>query len=367
MKNLQFSNSRIEELSQNFGNLVINSNLLNQNPVSQSPSVSANGNEDPQFEQSQRRPVSIPRSQRVTRAQPPQTVDSILRSFEKEFNDINQELKNKFVFILNNCSNVNLDEKVIEIKKLLTDPNIIKWFSKYIVYQRAPLEPNFHVTYINLAEKLGKPEIFKIMTKETYDLLNKILEADKAAESDKSIIQGTDKNLVKYLGSWLGQLTLARNKPIIMKEFDVKTIVIEAYENQKLDYVLPLVCKILTHGSHAGSVFKPKNAWMNAILSLLTEIAGLSEIKMALKCEIQVLLNNLNISEAEIIPSKIIQTRNLMRRRQEAREANEAIRNGDLTIHELPHYVTIDRRILETVNIPNLKALVAQALDKAIK
>ena len=134
----------------------------------------------------------------------------------------------------------------------------------------------------------------KIVIKDTYILLNRLLDVDRGPNSsEKSFIQGSDKNIIKNLGSWLGQLTLARNKPIIMKEFDIKALVVDGFENQKLDYILPLVCKILAHGSQPGSVFKPKNAWMNANLSVLAEISGMTEIKMALKCEIQVLLNNL--------------------------------------------------------------------------
>jgi len=309
----------------------------------------------------------------------PMTIDGILKSYDVEFTDIPEDLKSKLVFSLNNCSNTNLDEKTIEIRKLLNEnQNLIPWFSKHIVYQRAPIELNFHTMYINLLEKLAKPEIIKEITRETYSLLRKLLETDRVIPGvERNPIQLNDKNVLKNLGSWLGMLTLARNKPIILKEFDIKGIIVEAYENRKLDYILPLVCKILTHGSQPGSVFKPKNAWMNAVLSILVEISGL-EIKMALKCEIQVLLNNLGIlSESEITPSTIIHTRNsnraALQNLVETPEDNGEIATnlynieGQLAIHELPQYVSIDNKLLEGLNLPNLKNVIAQALDKAIK
>lgn len=56
-----------------------------------------------------------------------------------------------------------------------------------------------------------------------------------------------EKNTFKNLGQWLGQLTLARNKPIIMSYLNLKNLLQEAYETgqNKLEKVLPLVCKIL--------------------------------------------------------------------------------------------------------------------------
>jgi len=382
LKNRRFSNSRIEEMTQNFGSMVINSNLLAQStPLSaSSPQPTFNMNQEiytPFQDQFSGTPSS------ATLRSPdrkPLTIDGILKSYDVEFTDVSEDLKSKLVFSLNNCSNTNLDEKTIEIRKLLNEnPQLVPWIAKHIVFQRAPIELNFHTMYISLLEKLSKPELFKEVTRETYSLLRRLLDTDRVAPGvERNVIQLNDKNVLKNLGSWLGLLTLARNKPIILKEFDIKGIIVEGYENKKLDYILPLVCKILTHGSQPGSVFKPKNAWMNAVLSILVEISGLPEIKMALKCEIQVLLNNLGIlNESEIIPSKIIHTRNANRANQTLVENTEDqagiggvnIYNieGQLAIHELPQYVTIDNRLLEGINLPNLKAIIAQALDNAIK
>lgn len=88
------------------------------------------------------------------------------------------------------------------------------------------------------------------------------------------------------MGQWLGQLTLARNKPIILTYLNLKTLLQEAYETgqNKLEKVLPLVCKIL-EPSKDSQVFNYKNPWLSAVLGLLQEIAQ-NNIKMSLKCEI---------------------------------------------------------------------------------
>jgi len=64
---------------------------------------------------------------------------------------------------------------------------------------------------------------------------------------------------------------------------------LEGYEKKKLDIIVPLVCKILVSGNQSD-IFRPQNAWVKAILSILLEVSEMTEIKMALKCEIEVLL-----------------------------------------------------------------------------
>ncbi len=326
-------------------------------------------------------PKSSPsNTQPVPKVLPSQYIsyDGLLKSFDKEASsDIVEEWKNKVKFSLNNCSNSNIEEKSNEIRSYLTEEKLIQWFAKYIVYQRAPLEANFHSMYINLVSKIGKKEIFTIMIKETCSLLNKIIEYNQAFSTPERLyLQGNDKNSFKNLGSWLGLLTIGRNKPIVIKDFDVKTIIVEGYESQKLDYILPLVCKILAHGSHPNSVFKPKNAWMNAILSLLSEVGQLPEIriKITLKCEIQLLLNHFGLKEEDIIPSKILSGKKSQRKKEAPKVSENQELNGQnkilaneshLTINELPEYVTINPSTLNL--IPNLKSIVAGALDRAIK
>lgn len=355
----RFSDSRIEAMSHNFGKI---------NAASLIPTREASGSELSGQAPGHPKNTGQPRA-----PSQPLNIETLLKSYDKDFSEIPDESKQKVVFALNNCSNTNLASKADEIKKALAASLIIRWFAKHIVYQRAPQEPNFHTMYINLVDKLEKPEIFKLMIRDTYQLINIIIDSDRnPTHPERSYIQGNGKVFLKNLGSWLGQITLARNRPIMMKDLDVKMLVVEGFENQKLEYIIPLVCKILLNGSSPGSVFKPKNAWMNAVLSVLVEISTMSEIKMALKCEVQVLLNGLKIPETEIVPSKIIQIRAQKKRAHAAAAASSNLKvskaaASDLTINDLPQYVIIDQKLLESGTVPEIKTLVAQALDKAIK
>lgn len=64
---------------------------------------------------------------------------------------------------------------------------------------------------------------------------------------DKGVANYSDRTLLKNLGHWLGLLTLAKNKPILHREMDVKGLIYEAYHKgaQELLYVIPFVAKIL--------------------------------------------------------------------------------------------------------------------------
>mmetsp|Transcript_36 Transcript_36/g.42 ORF Transcript_36/g.42 Transcript_36/m.42 type:complete len:155 (+) Transcript_36:363-827(+) len=154
------------------------------------------------------------------------------------------------MFLLNNTSNSNIEQKCHEFKATLNTPALCSWFAKFISLKRAPVENNLHTMYIGLAEKINKPEIFKIMTSIAFKVLNKILEADKLPLLDKTYGIEYNKQQVKNMGTWLGLLTLARNKPIIIRELDLKTFIIKCFFNQKVDIVIPVVCKILAAGAH---------------------------------------------------------------------------------------------------------------------
>jgi CCR4-NOT transcription complex subunit 1 len=89
--------------------------------------------------------------------------------------------------------------------------------------------------------------------------------------SEKLIIDSNERKILKDLGSWLGIVTLARNKPILMKDLELKELIIDSFQTGRASAIVPLVTKILDH-SFKTKVFHQKNPWLLAILSLLHEI-----------------------------------------------------------------------------------------------
>lgn len=68
------------------------------------------------------------------------------------------------------------------------------------------------------------------------------------------------------MGTWLGLLTLARNKPIIIGKLDLKQFLINSFLNNKVEVVIPVICKILLMGTKQYSVFKPRNGYMRYMM-----------------------------------------------------------------------------------------------------
>ena len=107
--------------------------------------------------------------------------------------------------------------------------------------KRASIEPNFHNLYAQFLVTLKSEKLYEEVVKETYKNIKILL------TSDKSKGNFSDRSLLKNLGHWLGLMLLARNKPILMVDLDMKQLIIEAYlasqkeKQQELLYVVPFV------------------------------------------------------------------------------------------------------------------------------
>lgn len=55
----------------------------------------------------------------------------------------------------------------------------------------------------------------------------------------------SERTLLKNLGAFLGRLTVARNRPVLQKDLDVKSTILGAYEAGRMTAVLPFVRLLL--------------------------------------------------------------------------------------------------------------------------
>jgi CCR4-NOT transcription complex subunit 1 len=86
-------------------------------------------------------------------------------------------------------------------------------------------------------QKINKKTLFKAVLRESYNIFSK-------AVTIVTVLGQNEKNNLKNIGSWIGQLTLGRNKPIVMKYLNIKNLLADSYPS-RLHIVLPPVCKIL--------------------------------------------------------------------------------------------------------------------------
>ncbi|RUS19853.1 hypothetical protein BC937DRAFT_86816 [Endogone sp. FLAS-F59071] len=229
-------------------------------------------------------------------------VDTLLANADQaNFEIPSESVQDKILFIINNVAQSNLDTKTTELKDILNE-SAYQWFSNYLVVKRASIEPNYHQLYLLLLEALETPQLYRHVLHETYANIKILLNSGKTVQSS------SERALLKNLGSWLGGMTLARNKPIKHKNIAFKELLIEGYDNNRLIVVIPFVCKVLEQCSKS-KVFKPPNPWLMAILRLLVELYQNADLKLNLKFEIEVLCKSLSLELNEIDPTTILKNR----------------------------------------------------------
>lgn len=236
-------------------------------------------------------------------------IDTLLVATEKEekFTAPPEALQDKIGFVFNNLSQINLQSKCDELRDIVTE-EYWPWMAQYLVMKRASIELNFHPLYSNFLDCLKLPDLNLLVLRETFRNIKVLL------RSDKGIANFSDRSLLKNLGHWLGMLTLAKNRPILQEDIDLKSLLAEAYHKgqQELLYVVPFVAKVL-ESCAKSKVFKPPNPWTMGIMNVLAELHQEQDLKLNLKFEIEVLCKNLNIDVAELKPSVYLKDQGKLR------------------------------------------------------
>lgn len=210
--------------------------------------------------------------------------------------------QDKMKFIFNNLSQAMMDEKVMEMLAILK-PEFFNFFAVYIVVKRASSEANFHHLYIDLLERMSEKttSLLPLVCRTTYKRVNVLLALDRSKTS-------ADRGILKSLGSWIGSLTLARNKPILRRELNLKEALLNAYSNGRLTTVIPFVAKVL-ESCHESKIFKPTNPWVRGVLSLMKEIYSLEDLKLNMKFELQILSKHIGVDVNRIVSSDLLRSR----------------------------------------------------------
>ena len=219
---------------------------------------------------------------------------------DDEFNEPDPKKKDAIMFIINQIAPSNYEAKSQDLVRLY-ESQYSRWFAHYFIDVRVSLEANRHEIYLQLIDVLNSPVLERHILWETLrkarDLLNS--EATNSSASERTTL--------KTVAMWLGRITLARNKPIRMRELSVKDLLIQGYDNKRLIVAIPFVCNLI--GACKDSVvFHPPNPWMVAILSLLAEFYHFAELRLNHKFEIEVLFSKLGVQLQSVEPSNFLRT-----------------------------------------------------------
>ncbi|KAI0909506.1 Not1-domain-containing protein [Ustulina deusta] len=222
-------------------------------------------------------------------------------NLEVNFEDPVMEIQDKIQFGLNNLTTTSLQTTFREICEIM-DERHQQWFASHLVEERAKMQPNYHQVYLDLVKLFQDRSLWSEVLRQTYKSVARMLNAESTTQSS------TDRTHLKYLGAWLGLLTLARDQPIKHKNIAFKQLLIEAHDTKRLVVVVPFVCKVLIQASKS-SIFRPPNPWLMDIIHLLIELYHTAELKLNQKFEIEVLCKDLNLDHKSIEPSSELQDR----------------------------------------------------------
>lgn len=209
-------------------------------------------------------------------------------------------VQDKIKFIFNNLSTTTLDGKINEMTEIL-EADYVQFFSVYLVVKRASSEANFHHIYLTMLERMAPKasSLFPMVFDTSYKRVRVLL------ASEKIVTIPGERMVLKNLGSWIGSLTLARNQPILRRDLDLKKLLMDAYSSGRLIAVVPFVAKVL-EASRSSKIFRTTNPWIRGILSLMKEIYDVTDLKLNLKFELQLLCKSLNLDVNDVTPSDLL-------------------------------------------------------------
>lgn len=193
---------------------------------------------------------------------------------------ITQEAQKEIRFICNNTGVSTFDEQLKKAQNLLQGQNaetILNWFLNYFLVQRLAGVPQLNI-YVELFKKLPNNNVVSKSIKLAVDIIKRFIlipEEDffKVVKKSQTTPSRQLSKFFEDLGSFIGMMTLASNRPIYSTEVDLKQMLIEGYFQQK-KYVIIFVCRILREApkSQQIQIFNRNNPWVLSLLEILREI-----------------------------------------------------------------------------------------------
>ncbi|GAB7361968.1 hypothetical protein MBLNU230_g2005t1 [Neophaeotheca triangularis] len=220
------------------------------------------------------------------------------------YEEPDEDTSDKVMFVLNNVSKRNLDEKFKDLKGALEERHH-QWFAHYLVEELAKSQPNFQALYLQILDNFNERVLWQEVVRETYASCAKMLNSQSTMDS------ATERTNLKNLALWLGSLTLARNQPVLSRNISFKDLLLEAHDSSRLLVAIPFTCKVLSQAQRSR-VFLPPNPWLMELLGFLSELYHFMELKLNMKFEVEVLCKDLGLDVKTIEPLDIIRSRPML-------------------------------------------------------
>ncbi|KAJ5070934.1 ccr4-not transcription complex [Anaeramoeba ignava] len=182
-------------------------------------------------------------------------------------------------FLVNILDQGNLPNKAFELKENFNSIDVIN-YARIISTSASFAPPQKHLLYINLIDRLGNADFANNVILVVFYDIGSIIHSENLQQ--KRDIQTRLNNL----GSFLGLLTLSKNKPILRKYLDIKHLLIDSLRMGMLHIVVPFIVSILFSCANS-KVFHTKNPWLVPLLSILAYIHNYPKVLSGIKRRIE--------------------------------------------------------------------------------
>ena len=274
---------------------------------------------------------------------------------------IDERSKEKCIFWLNSLEDTKkLDEKLVEFEAMMDSLLKMKWFALYIVYKRVPSEPAVQNVYRKLIYRSKVEKLYRQVYKVTMKMINQVIDFVISKEN----LLPEERNISRFCGKWVGFITLVCNRPILLKDLNIKARIIESIDKKSVTNIIPVVCSLLSM-IEKSTLFNHKIPFINALFDLLREVLSIPWISHTTKIFIEVLFNEMKMTDDKIYSFNYLQNR-------ANSEVGTAGGKNQFLINVLPNRVKIDLSGISELELQNnlhvdLKQIVAMAIDLSIK
>lgn len=254
----------------------------------------------------------------------------------------------KVLFIINNVAQGNVDQKASEMKDILKDENY-PWMAHYMVHKRISCQANLHPLLLTFLDKIDAAGLLRSIMDHVLLYISKLL------KSNKIVVNTGERSVLKNLGSWLGQMTIARNKPLLQRQLDLKELLYHGYETGRLFAVTPCVAKIVEWAGQS-KVFRPPNPWIMGLMGVMAELYLVEGLKSNIKFEIDLLCKKLDLKIQDVPHGDTLRKRIQPRKeKNQDFQAKQAPHQGMVSPPQQPAVAPEDMKLEGDVNLAQMQ------------
>uniref|UniRef100_A0A1I8A0Q1 Mediator of RNA polymerase II transcription subunit 12 n=1 Tax=Steinernema glaseri TaxID=37863 RepID=A0A1I8A0Q1_9BILA len=207
--------------------------------------------------------------------------------------------------IIKELAYANVTHQVTQIARIVREQpeDFIVWLVRVLMH-KIPDMTNTLSTYYEFFQALCRDEpgwgMERLMREQIYSHVKELLSRQSCLVSGFD-----DRKALKNFGSWLGFMTIAKERPILDRELNIKELLETALANGNtaLCGVVPFVTRVMQScrlSLASFSIFSPASAWTRSIIRILTAIHQSDEVKMNIKFDVAVLLRALGVNIEDV-------------------------------------------------------------------